>query len=208
MSPPVFLTLRHIVLLSLVWAASADAAEQDWVTTRTIEGVKVEAQVTPSGFKIHRADVLLCTEIANLRAYIADTSRFHEWIPDVDQVRLLDVSDASVVYYMKTKAPWPFRPRDMIYQLTEMRVSGDPSEVSIAIRGLPSYLPEANDASRMREVKGQWRIVSEGKGLRVTYQLFVNPGSVPKFFANRRVSTSLARTLINLRRQFQCQAEP
>jgi hypothetical protein len=199
--------LLTVVILSLALVGSA-GAEADWVVARTIEGVKVEARGTPSGFKIHRGDVLLCTEIANLEAYIADTSRFHEWIPDLDQVRLLDVSDGSVVYYMTTKTPWPLKPRDMIYQLTDMRLSNDSLEVGIVVKGLPTYLPETNDAFRMREVTGEWRIVPEGKGLRVRHQLYVDPGSVPKFFANRRLATSLAKTLINLSRQFQCQTEP
>ena len=105
---------------------------------------------------------------------------------------------------MKTKAPWPLNPRDMIYQLTNMRLSNDSLEVGIAVKGLPTYLPEMNDAVRMRNVMGEWRIVPEGEGLRVRHQLYVDPGSVPKFFANRRLATSLATTLINLSRQFRC----
>lgn len=195
--------LQNVLTLSLVFAGFA-SAEADWLVARTLEAVKVEARATPSGFKIHRGEVLLCTEIANLKAYIADTSRFHEWIPDVHQARLLDVSDNSVIYHMTTKTPWPLKPRDMYYQLTDMGLANESFEVGIAVEGLPRYQPETDDAVRMREVKGEWHIVAEGNGLRVRHQLYVDPGNVPKFFANRRLAASLAMTLINLSRQFQC----
>ncbi len=184
--------------------ASPALALADWSPVREIHGILVEAQPTQSGFDAHRAEILLCTEIADLAAFISDTSRFHEWIPRLQHVKLLDASEYSVTYHMRNRSPWPFKPRDMIYQLTRTDDIDKRGSMVIELKGLPDYLPPQPDAHRMSEARGQWRIVRQPDGLRVTHELYVNPGNVPKFFANRSLAASLARTLANLARQFAC----
>ena len=199
--------MRYVCLLPLILAAHVNSAAAEWAPVRKVEGIQVEGRENPSGFNTHRAEVFLCTGMSDLAAYIADTSRYDEWIPNLEQVRLLEASADSVIYYMKSKAPWPVKPRDMVYQLTDLNVSPDALELAVAIKGLPAYLPESKEAYRMREAAGEWRIVPEADGLRVTHQFYVDPGNVPKLFANRSMATSLAKTLINLARQFPCQLD-
>lgn len=172
-----------------------------------VDGVRVEARATAAGFNAHRAEVSLCTDIESLKAYIVDISHLHEWIPDTEEVRLLDNSASSITFYLKTRAPWPFKDRDLIYQLTEIPPQTDGVDQHIAMIGLPDYLPESKDAYRMREATGEWRITDEDARIRVSYQLYLNPGGrVPKFLANRRLQTSFGRTLANLADHFTCES--
>ncbi|NIP16462.1 MAG: hypothetical protein GWM88_17615 [Pseudomonadales bacterium] len=166
--------------------------------------MEVEGLMMPSGFRSHRAQVDVCTNLADLRAFISDTSRFHEWIPDLAEVRLLEQSDDGVVYYMRSKAPWPVKDRDMVYRLFGVADSGDAASVALAIEGLPERVPEVDGAYRMHEVAGQWRIWERGDRLEVQQQIYLNPGDVPRMFANRSMSTSLARTLSNLAARYPC----
>ena len=198
----VVLPLYLIVLL--LWAASASAAQADWEPVRKVHGIQVEGLMMPSGFRSHRAQVAVCTDLADLRAFISDTSRFHEWIPDLAEVRLLEQSDDGVVYYMRSKAPWPVKDRDMVYRLFGVPESGDAASVALAIEGLPGRLPEVDGAYRMHDVSGQWRIWERGDRLDVQQQIYLNPGDVPRMFANRSMSASLARTLGNLASRYPC----
>lgn len=178
--------------------------DPDWFQAATVDGVQVEGLSTPSGFDEHRANALVCTDVASLKAFIADISRWREWVPDVDELRLLDTSAGSVTFYMKTGVPWPFRARDMIYRLTEAE-SGDAGDLRIEVIGLTGYLPQTKRAYRMEEVAGEWRVIREGPHIRVAYQLYVNPGPAPRFLANRRLARSLGKTLANLASHFPCE---
>ena len=196
--------MRLALIVVLFLAASAFAGEADWEPVRKVHGVEVEGLMMPSGFRSHRARVAVCTDLSDLRAFISDTSRFSEWIPDLAEVRLLEQTDDAVIYYMRSKAPWPVKDRDMVYRLSGLPGLEDDATVALAIEGLPERVPEAEGAYRMHEVAGQWRIWERGDRLEVLQQIYLNPGDVPRMFANRSMSASLARTLSNLVARFPC----
>lgn len=195
-----------VILIPLVLVAAASVESSEWFPAKVVDGVQVEARSTPSGFDRHRGEVLVCADTSRLQAFMADVSHWHEWIPDVKEVRLLETEPESVTLYMETAVPWPFKTRDMVYRLTLAESSDDRERLRISIVGLPDYLPRAKDAYRMLEAAGEWRMTREGDRVRVIYELYVDPGRVPRFLANRRLAASVGKTLANLAALFPCKA--
>ena len=76
--------------------------------------------------------------------------------------------------------------------------------MTIAMNGLPRRVPERRGAVRMEEVAGEWRLEDAGDAIRVGLKLYVNPGDVPRRFANRRLAGAVGQMLANLRNRFPC----
>ena len=188
------------VLLAMLMFASTAAA--DWSEVRQVEGVTVEARPTESGFNEHRGEVLVCTELSELEAFVADTDRFSEWLPYTRDAQLLENSDHRFIYYVRSTTPWPMKDRDMVYQISRQPDAGE--GVTLELVGLPDYQVAQQGASRIREAAGQWRFVQVDDGLAVSYQLFVHPGAVPAFAANGRMASAVGKTLANLASRFPC----
>ena len=195
-------TAVHILLFSLGLTASACALAEGWVPVRDVEGVAVEARQTDSGYHEHRGEAAVCAEMGALEDFVADTSRFADWIPYTRSARLLDSSGSAFVYYVRSTTPWPLKDRDMVYQIT--RHPEIDEGVHLSVLGLPDYHPEERNVTRIREAAGQWHLLQEEDEINVSYQLYVNPGSVPAFAANRRLAAVVGKTLANLAAQFPC----
>jgi len=197
-------SIRTVVIVALGWlsAISASAAD-DWEPVRVVRGVQVDARPMPgSPFAEHRGTVAVCAQLDTLEGYVADTSQFQEWVPDTEEVRVLEHSENSQTYYLRTHTPWPLRSRDMIYRLTR-EPAADSDEVRIDVTGLPDYLPEQPGAVRMRSASGEW-ILRKATNVVVSFRLHVDPGWVPAVFANRRLAGSVGETLANLAERFSC----
>ncbi|MEJ2088027.1 MAG: hypothetical protein P8Y69_06060, partial [Gammaproteobacteria bacterium] len=195
--------LTSTVLLSLLPCSSVyGAAEDDWRALRTVEGVPVEFKPTESGFDAHRGETSVCANIDMLEGFVADTSRFPEWIPFTRSARLLDQSEGVYLYYVRSTTPWPLKDRDMVYRITRHDTGHD--GVRLVITGLPDHQPLADGAVRIRAAAGEWYLAPAASGIRVSYELFVDPGPVPPYFANRRMATVVGRTLANLAARFPC----
>jgi len=196
----------RLPLILFAWALSATVsvvrAAEEWKLVRTIEGVAVEARPTESGFNVHRGETRVCTDLAALESFVADTSRFQDWIPYTRSARLLDRSPTDVVYYVRTTTPWPLKDRDMVYRIS--REESDVDGIKLLITGLPDYWPISDKAERIRAATGQWQLTPADSGIRVRYELYVHPGAAPAFVANRRLATVVGQTLANLASQFPC----
>jgi hypothetical protein len=167
-----------------------------------VDGIAVEFRPTESGFNMHRGEAFVCTDIASLERFVADAARFPDWIPYTLSARQLDRTEAGAVYYVLTSTPWPLKDRDMIYRIS--RLEGDYQGLHLLLTGLPEYEPPIEHVERIRAAEGEWRLVPEGVGVRVGYELFVDPGSAPRFLANRRLANVVGKTLANLSAQFPC----
>jgi hypothetical protein len=198
-------------------AAGADAA---WQHAGSVRGVAVEAQPTAAGFDAHRAVTTVCTGFEPLLDYLSDASQIRNWLPYTESARQLDAgadADPHVrLFYVRTEAPWPLRPRDMIYRVyltdaagdiataADLDASGKP--LQMALEGVPEFLPPQPDAVRMRSAEGAWTFRREGERIRVELRLRMDPGSVPRRMANRRIRSAVGGALANLHQRFPCPA--
>ena len=196
--------LISLVLLLMPGGFSAATGLDAWSAAGTIDGIEVLARPSGSGFDAHRAEVLVCADMMTLEAFVEDTSRFKEWVPYTREVTLLASDARSVTYYVRTSTPWPMRDRDMVYRLSRIVHPG--VGLRIAVSGLPEHINEIPGVVRMRSASGEWWLRPAGEGLRVSYELHVDPGPVPRFLANQRLAAAVGRTLANLEKQFPCPA--
>lgn len=195
-----------LVLVTFALINPVQAADSDWEPQLTVAGVRVEALPTTSGFHAHRGQVLVCSDFDTVTRFVADISQFHEWVAYTREARVLETAENRIVYYLKNDAPWPFSERDMIYELVTH--SADDRDIHVGMTGLPNYLPRVEGVVRLDSVAGDWHFTAVDGGVRVMLELFVNPGSVPKFLANRRFANTVGQTLANLSGQFPCDEKP
>ncbi len=87
------------------------------------------------------------------------------------------------VFYALKKLPWPIRDRDVVTQLTVEKISDQ--KVILHIEGLPSAIPEQENAIRIKEVKGFWLLEEKNGTTIITQQLYLDPeGSLPPVVTN------------------------
>lgn len=189
------------VLLCFALGTNALSAP-DWRPARWVDGVAVESHPTESGFDVHRGETAVCADLGTLEVFVEDTSRFPEWLPFTRSARLLKASEEGFVYYVRSTTPWPMKDRDMVYRIT--RRDAGPDAVLLELTGLPDYAPPEEDVERILAAEGEWRLAPSGNRTRVSYELYLNPGGVPAYFANRRLAVVVGRTLANLAAQFPC----
>jgi hypothetical protein len=137
-----------------------------------------------------------------LEAFVADPERFHEWLPYTRHAELLERTDDHLIYYVRSRSPWPLKDRDMVYRISRQADAGQ--GVTLALVGLPDYAPARSGTAPIKAAAGRWELSESGAGLEVRYQLFVDPGPVPAFAANGRTASSVGKTLANLAALFPC----
>lgn len=186
----------------VLWPGLSSAAP-DWTADRTVNGIDLESQPRDSGFHAYRGSVTVCAGLEELQAFVADASRFHEWLPYTEQARALeDPEGGGELYYLRNSAPWPLKSRDMVYRLTRAPGGGD--VLRIALEGVPEALPPQAGAVRMEGAEGLWTLRTANGRLHVALSLAVNPGRAPAFFVNRRLAATVSGTLANLQAHFPC----
>lgn len=174
-----------------------------WTADRTVNAIDLESQPRDSGFRAYRGSIVVCARLDELQAFVADASRFHEWLPYTEEARALDDPEGGgELYYLRNSAPWPLQSRDMIYRLT-LEPGGD-EVLRIALDGVPDALPPQAGAVRMKSAEGLWTLRTDHCRLHVTLSLAVDPGRAPSFFVNRRLAATVSGTLANLQKHFPC----
>lgn len=191
---------RLALIIALLLAAAA-ARAGTWEPVREIAGVPVEAQETDSGFDVHRGRVQVCTDLASLENYVIDASHFVDWVAYTKSARLLEHTDEAAVYYVRSTTPWPLQDRDMIYRIARAPA---PEGLKLELTGLPDYAPPDKSATRIRAAAGEWRLLPSATGIDVSYELYLDPGRVPRYLANQRLAAAVGQTLANLAARFPC----
>ncbi|MGD8418671.1 MAG: SRPBCC family protein [Pseudomonadales bacterium] len=176
--------------------------ENAWHEVREVDGVPVLARDTDSGFDEHLAEVSVCADIPTLERFVTDTDRFPEWVAFTRSARLLDRSEEGAIYYVRSTTPWPLADRDMVYRIS--RVPSTDQGLELKLTGLPGYQQQEHGVTRIEAAEGAWRLIPDGRETRVRYRLYVDPGRVPAFIANRRLATAVGQTLANLADRFPC----
>ena len=192
------------------WPAVDDA---DWKPFGESDGVAVFTRpFAGSAFAEVRASGTVCATLPELVAFVEDVARFDGWIPDTEEARLLArPSPREQLYYIRTSMPWPVKHRDMIYRLSESLSGPSADDVSVAIEGVPDYLPPYPGVVRMTRVTGRWTFREDAGRTHLKLDMHIEPGgSIPTMLANRRIVGTPTKMLVNLRQQFasSCHGEP
>ncbi len=193
------LTTRLVFCLSLLalpaWAESA------WKAARDVEGVGVESRETTSKYHEHRGRVMLCGKLESVLKYVSDVDALAAWVPHTGAAKKLEETPSGIVYHVVTLAPWPYKPRDMIYAL-DVHLQG--ASAKVTMKGLPRRIAPQQGTVRMQAADGVWTFTTQGEQIEVVLQLWIDPGGGPKLLVNRRAGTTVGKMLANLRSEFAC----
>lgn len=161
----------------------------------------VESRHRDSKYEEHMGAVTLCGTLTDVLLFVSDPDQLADWVPQtLSAERLRDKPD-GVVYHVVTDAPWPYRNRDMVYDLT---VSLHGTTATVTMKGLPEEAPPPGNLFRMRDVDGEWWFESRDGQVDVRLRLWVDPGGGPAFIVNRRAAATVGGMLANLRDRFVC----
>ncbi|MBO9687200.1 MAG: hypothetical protein J7598_11345 [Mitsuaria chitosanitabida] len=83
---------------------------------------------------------------------------------------------------------------------------GWPADGTVVVRveAVQNYIPARDGKVRIPTAEGQWRLVSNTDGVRVSYQMHASPGgSIPSWLANQTVVDTPFGTLKALRAYLQ-----
>lgn len=194
------------MVLAALLLTPLGAVASEWTGAGTVRDVALESRPTASGFAEYRGRVSVCTSRQTLARFVTDARHLQSWVPFTETAHALSDDGRGTRYYVRSDAPWPFRSRDMVYRVLpgSDAAAGTGAALHIDLVGEPDAIPERSDAVRMAGASGRWELeVHDGRidvGLRMT----VDPGSVPRFFANRRIAATVGGMLANLRERFPC----
>ncbi len=197
-----------MIKLIILWLSFADVVSQQvWEKMKDEDGIKIYTrEVAGSDFKEFRGEVHVeCLAIQNILDVIMDTEVYDSLFPDCYNPKVLKTTgDTYVVHHLVTKAPWPFKDRDGIYEQTLSMLSRD-SIARISIRILPDYLPEIDSYVRIQYGVGFWEVRKmKADRYYVVYQFHADPEvKVPDWIAKAYIIEDPFNTLQNLRRMIQ-----
>lgn len=193
-----------LLLITLLALSAAGSGGSDvWRPVYKASAAKVEAARTESGFDRHRGEVSVCGSMAAVTGFAADVERYPEWVSHTEEARLIMRSPQRTVFYLRNSAPWPMKPRDMVYELVPEVI--DERTVTVAMNGLPDEIPVEAGVVRMKSAQGEWLFQAEAGGeLRVGLSLYIEPGRAPRLFANRRFAHMIGDTLSALAKRYPC----
>lgn len=103
-----------------------------------------------------------------------------QWMKGTSEVnRLGNVGDNTWHTYIEYDIPWPLSNQDCIVQY-ELRRDASSKNYLITMKGLPTYIPEKKDVTRIKHLIGAWTLSPmNGKSSKVVYTIY--SGQAPSF---------------------------
>ncbi|WP_321926169.1 START domain-containing protein [Burkholderia sp. BCC1998] len=195
--------LLSAALLIGLLASQTTFAQDGWSLARQADGIRVYVRnVDGSPLREFRGEVQIRATSDDVVKVLRDADAYRQWMPDVAASELLKATDTEQFHYLDNKAPWPVSNRDGIYHFTYTK-AGD-GAVTVRVEAVPDYLPLREGKVRIPQAKGQWKLVPDAEGVKVTYQMHASPGgAIPDWLANRTVVDTPYGTLKALRSRVQ-----
>lgn len=187
-----------IVLSMIVLTAHAD---NNWTISKQEQGIKVYVRDTPgSALKAFKGSITLPEKLDTVLSVIEDTSNFPQLLHKCKKANTLkQVSENESYKYLVTDMPWPVRDRDTIVHAVVTHDKGSKA-VKIALTAAPQMMPRQAGLLRITKMTGQWLLIPEKNGVKVIYEMSVDPGgNIPKWLVNTMAVDMPFYTLRNLR---------
>ena len=178
-------------------------AESPWERAKNANGIEVFVRPVPgSAIKEFKAVTEVKGSISSVLALFEDAGSYTKWMYRCTEAKILHhKNDYERITYNVTSSPWPVEDRDIAVK-SVISQNKTTAVVTIALTGLPEYIPAKSRKVRMTKLNGYWLIEPLGNGrLRVTYKLHSEPGgSVPDTLVNSALVDIPYNTLNNLRK--------
>ena len=178
-------------------------AQSPWERVKNSNGIEVSVRPVPgSAIKEFKAVTEVKASISSVIALFEDAGSYTKWMYRCTEAKVLsNKNDYERITYNVTSSPWPVSDRDIAVK-SVISQNKSTAAVTIALTGLPEYIPAKPGKVRMTKLNGYWLIEPLGNGrLRVTYRLHSEPGgSVPESLVNSALVDIPYNTLYNLKK--------
>lgn len=185
------------VVALCVGIAPAFGDSRSWELVEDEDGIKVWSREVPdSDIREVRALTIMDVPASRIRQVLANTGDFPEFMPYVEEARVIESNRSGRVVYQRVDPPM-VSPRDYVLRVTteaDRETGRYVRRWSIANRKDP---PPREDVVRVRTNRGRWTLqrLSEER-TRVEYYLFTEPGgSIPSWIVNYANSNSVPKLL-------------
>lgn len=118
-----------------------------------------------------------------LQKFLWDVKGYVNWQYNMVESEMLSETNANELNYRSLiDAPWPVENRELVLNFKIERNAGG---MMIYIRHTEGENPPPDNVVRVPYFDGIWTVTVDGKNLKVTYKLKIDPGgSVPAWLAN------------------------
>lgn len=182
---------------------SLHASEIQWERVKNSSGIEVYTRaVSGSAIKEFRAVTVVRGSLSSVLAMLDDTGSYPRWMYRCTDASLLAKKNIfERITYTVTSSPWPVADRDIAVK-SVISQNKKTLAVTVAISGLPEYIPAKPGKVRMTKVNGYWMLEPLGNGqVRITYRLHSEPGGkVPDSLVNSSLVDIPYNTLYNIQR--------
>jgi hypothetical protein len=177
---------QKLLLCSLSIICCTSYAQHDGCDLkRDSDGVKVYTCKTEDDkFRLLIADFELAnTSLTELQAFLWDVKNYVNWQYNMVEAEMLaNINANEITYRSLVDAPWPVDDRELMLSLKWV---SEPAQTKIIIKNIVDDAPPPDDVVRVPFFDASWTILTDGKNLRVTYRLKIDPGgTVPAWLAN------------------------
>ena len=140
-------------------------------------------------------------QVEDIVPYVTSAEGIKNWMRGVEETTQLEKNaDSKKVVYILFDAPWPFRNRDLITQITTINDCDEPC-TEVFMSAIVNYIPEKNRIVRMNSYEGRWKITELQSGkTEIIFSAFSNtPPVVPKWIQDPITEKLFEENLLNLK---------
>lgn len=174
---------------SLAWELEKDKNGVQVFTRSKPESLLKEFKGT---IKINAGQEVLLSAFKNIENY-------DQWMPDVVETKVIEMTDNQHQHYVKLDMPWPVTDRDGVYQFTYETTTAGSTRISVI--ATPDKEEIHQKSIRIPYATGLWLLdYVDDQVTQVTYQMHADPGgSLPAWLINSSVVDTPYNTLVNLK---------
>jgi len=194
--------MAKIFLLYLLLVPLSNFAQSTWKLKKDTDSIKIFTRsVADKSIDEYKAETIINTSINNVLHELLTAPKYYESCQPGVSYYLKEQSENQHIFYVHKSLPWPIKDRDLITQLTVLKLSNN--KIKLVLESLPDELPEKEKTIRIKELMGYWLLEETDGKTKVTQQLFVDPeGSLPPFVINNLLIKGPLKTFSELRTTF------
>jgi hypothetical protein len=188
-------------LLLFYLLASFTCLAQEWELKKDKNEIKIYTRsISYSKIKEYKAVMTVNTTLKQAFNVIMDAENLWKWNYKTENSRILKkVSETSQIIWIKNNLPWPVLNRDHI-SLVKV-VEHTSSKIKITLTpDITVYHPKEKHTIRVANFNGYWLLEKTKQGIRITQQLFGDPGgNMPSWLLNSLITTAPYHSFANLK---------
>lgn len=172
--PLLFITTSFLFITHSVYSHTGSGDATKWVTVTKGDGIEVQERwiTNEKNVKVRERSGKMnldCSE-KEILALIADETKTHLWMSNVESVKLIKkVSETEWYVHTQLSAPWPFGKQDMV---SKYEVISNPADntVKVLISPVNNLLPKQKEVERLETFFAEWELKTTERGkVKVTF---------------------------------------